>query len=118
MSFLSTGRCPQYRNNIEIQQYLFSPLIHKYYYYSASFLPGSAPTRYLPYNRNSILFRLPSPSPSFTVSLLVVTAIYTVLGGLKAVIYTDTLQTVVMLFGGVIVMILSKLPNTTSPVYQ
>lgn len=43
-----------------------------------------------------------------SVSLLIVTAIYTVLGGLKAVIYTDAMQTVVMLIGGLLVTILSK----------
>ncbi|XP_076805295.1 sodium/mannose cotransporter SLC5A10-like [Clavelina lepadiformis] len=40
------------------------------------------------------------------VTLLVVTAIYTVLGGLKAVIYTDAMQAVVMLVGGILLMIL------------
>ncbi|XP_071819230.1 sodium/glucose cotransporter 4-like isoform X2 [Apostichopus japonicus] len=39
--------------------------------------------------------------------LLGVTAIYTITGGLAAVIYTDTLQTIVMMIGGVILMILS-----------
>ncbi|XP_077970602.1 sodium/mannose cotransporter SLC5A10-like [Styela clava] len=41
------------------------------------------------------------------VSLLVVASVYTILGGLKAVIYTDTMQTVVMLIGGVLVMAMS-----------
>ncbi|XP_071950986.1 sodium/glucose cotransporter 4-like [Antedon mediterranea] len=39
--------------------------------------------------------------------LLFLTAIYTVVGGLKAVIYTDALQTVVMLFGAFILMIIA-----------
>ncbi|XP_078483493.1 sodium/myo-inositol cotransporter 2-like isoform X1 [Ciona intestinalis] len=41
------------------------------------------------------------------VSLLIITAVYTVLGGLKAVIYTDTMQTVVMLVGGILLMVMS-----------
>uniref|UniRef100_H2YEU3 Uncharacterized protein n=1 Tax=Ciona savignyi TaxID=51511 RepID=H2YEU3_CIOSA len=41
------------------------------------------------------------------VSLLVITAIYTILGGLKAVIYTDTMQTAIMLIGGILLMIMS-----------
>ncbi|KAL4223767.1 Sodium/glucose cotransporter 4 [Mactra antiquata] len=39
--------------------------------------------------------------------ILVVTAIYTILGGLKAVIYTDTLQTVIIIVGSFILMIIS-----------
>ncbi|XP_077134391.1 sodium/glucose cotransporter 4 isoform X2 [Ranitomeya variabilis] len=42
-----------------------------------------------------------------TVILLVVTAIYTVAGGLTAVIYTDTLQTVIMVVGAFILMFIS-----------
>ncbi|KAM8929902.1 sodium/glucose cotransporter 4 isoform 2-T2 [Pelodytes ibericus] len=42
-----------------------------------------------------------------TVLLLVVTAIYTIAGGLTAVIYTDTLQTVIMLVGAFILMFIS-----------
>ncbi|XP_018408537.1 PREDICTED: sodium/glucose cotransporter 4-like isoform X2 [Nanorana parkeri] len=42
-----------------------------------------------------------------TVLLLVVTAIYTVAGGLTAVIYTDTLQTVIMVVGAFILMFIS-----------
>ncbi|KAM4021966.1 sodium/glucose cotransporter 4 [Anomaloglossus baeobatrachus] len=42
-----------------------------------------------------------------TVVLLVVTAIYTVAGGLAAVIYTDTLQTVIMVVGAFILMFMS-----------
>ncbi|XP_068098533.1 sodium/glucose cotransporter 4-like [Hyperolius riggenbachi] len=42
-----------------------------------------------------------------TVILLIVTAIYTVAGGLTAVIYTDTLQTVIMVVGAFILMFLS-----------
>ncbi|XP_012935634.1 sodium/glucose cotransporter 4 [Aplysia californica] len=38
------------------------------------------------------------------VALLVVTAIYTVSGGLRAVIYTDTMQTVIMIIGAIILM--------------
>ncbi|KAJ8253928.1 hypothetical protein COCON_G00205400 [Conger conger] len=41
------------------------------------------------------------------VLLLVVTALYTVAGGLAAVIYTDALQTVVMLVGAIILMAFS-----------
>uniref|UniRef100_H2YDP8 Uncharacterized protein n=1 Tax=Ciona savignyi TaxID=51511 RepID=H2YDP8_CIOSA len=41
------------------------------------------------------------------VSLLVITAVYTMLGGLKAVIYTDTLQTLILLIGGIMLMIIS-----------
>ncbi|XP_067912610.1 sodium/mannose cotransporter SLC5A10 isoform X1 [Heterodontus francisci] len=40
-----------------------------------------------------------------TVLMLVVTALYTIAGGLAAVIYTDTLQTVVMIIGTVILTI-------------
>ncbi|KAM3915767.1 sodium/glucose cotransporter 4 isoform 2-T2 [Leptodactylus fuscus] len=42
-----------------------------------------------------------------TVILLVVTAIYTVAGGLSAVIYTDTLQTVIMVVGAFVLMFIS-----------
>ncbi|KAM9324691.1 sodium/glucose cotransporter 4 [Gastrophryne carolinensis] len=42
-----------------------------------------------------------------TVLLLVVTAIYTVAGGLTAVIYTDTLQTVIMVVGAFVLMFIS-----------
>lgn len=38
------------------------------------------------------------------VALLAITALYTVTGGLAAVIYTDTAQTVVLLIGGLIMM--------------
>uniref|UniRef100_A0A8C4WQT8 Sodium/myo-inositol cotransporter 2 n=1 Tax=Gopherus evgoodei TaxID=1825980 RepID=A0A8C4WQT8_9SAUR len=38
------------------------------------------------------------------IGLLAITAIYTVAGGLAAVIYTDTLQTVIMLAGGLTLM--------------
>ncbi|XP_072024831.1 sodium/glucose cotransporter 4-like [Amphiura filiformis] len=41
------------------------------------------------------------------VSLLFITAIYTVAGGLAAVIYTDALQTAIMIIGAFILMILS-----------
>ncbi|MEE6498004.1 hypothetical protein FKM82_002951 [Ascaphus truei] len=40
-------------------------------------------------------------------ALLVITAIYTVAGGLAAVIYTDTLQTIIMIIGAVILMVYS-----------
>uniref|UniRef100_UPI00398F2CE8 sodium/myo-inositol cotransporter 2-like n=1 Tax=Pristiophorus japonicus TaxID=55135 RepID=UPI00398F2CE8 len=39
------------------------------------------------------------------IGLLIITAIYTVGGGLAAVIYTDALQTVIMLIGAVILMV-------------
>nr|CAK19000.1 solute carrier family 5, member 11 [Squalus acanthias] len=39
------------------------------------------------------------------IGLLVITAIYTVGGGLAAVIYTDALQTVIMLIGALVLMI-------------
>ncbi|XP_063283852.1 sodium/glucose cotransporter 4 [Pelobates fuscus] len=42
-----------------------------------------------------------------TVLLLSVTAIYTVAGGLTAVIYTDTLQTVIMVIGAFVLMFIS-----------
>ncbi|XP_071983634.1 sodium/glucose cotransporter 4 [Engystomops pustulosus] len=42
-----------------------------------------------------------------TAILLAVTAIYTVAGGLAAVIYTDTLQTVIMVVGAFILMFIS-----------
>ncbi|KAG6925518.1 solute carrier family 5 member 11 [Chelydra serpentina] len=38
------------------------------------------------------------------IGLLAITAVYTVAGGLAAVIYTDTLQTVIMLAGGLTLM--------------
>ncbi|MEE6495459.1 hypothetical protein FKM82_002058 [Ascaphus truei] len=42
-----------------------------------------------------------------TVILLIVTAIYTVAGGLTAVIYTDTLQTIIIVVGAFILMFIS-----------
>lgn len=42
------------------------------------------------------------------VVLLIITGIFTVLGGLAAVIYTDTLQTLIMVIGAVILTILGK----------
>lgn len=42
------------------------------------------------------------------LALLVCTALYTVVGGLASVIYTDALQTVVILVGGTILAVLSK----------
>ncbi|XP_041134169.1 sodium/glucose cotransporter 4 [Polyodon spathula] len=42
-----------------------------------------------------------------TVVLLVVTAVYTIAGGLTAVIYTDALQTVIMLVGAFALMFIS-----------
>ncbi|XP_030182742.1 sodium/glucose cotransporter 4 isoform X1 [Lynx canadensis] len=41
-----------------------------------------------------------------TVMLLVVTAVYTIAGGLTAVIYTDALQTVIMVGGALVLMFL------------
>nr|WLN44354.1 AAT14 [Sinonovacula rivularis] len=41
------------------------------------------------------------------IVLLAITAIYTVAGGLKAVIYTDTLQTVIMVGGALVLMVIS-----------
>lgn len=38
------------------------------------------------------------------ISLLLITALYTVTGGLAAVIYTDTLQTIIMIIGSFILM--------------
>ncbi|XP_047583827.1 sodium/glucose cotransporter 4 isoform X2 [Lutra lutra] len=43
-----------------------------------------------------------------TAMLLVVTAIYTIAGGLTAVIYTDALQTVIMVGGALVLMFLGK----------
>jgi Na+(H+)/acetate symporter ActP len=42
------------------------------------------------------------------VVLLIITGVFTVLGGLAAVIYTDTLQTMIMVIGAVILTILGK----------
>nr|XP_060485491.1 sodium/myo-inositol cotransporter 2-like [Panthera onca] len=42
------------------------------------------------------------------VGLLAITALYTVAGGLAAVIYTDALQTLIMLIGALILMGYSK----------
>lgn len=39
--------------------------------------------------------------------LLLITAIFTIGGGLSAVIYTDTLQTVIMIFGGIYVAVVA-----------
>ncbi|XP_071800571.1 sodium/mannose cotransporter SLC5A10-like [Asterias amurensis] len=41
------------------------------------------------------------------IVLLVVTAIYTIAGGLAAVIYTDALQSFIMVVGGVVLMVIS-----------
>ncbi|XP_045872762.1 sodium/glucose cotransporter 4 isoform X2 [Meles meles] len=43
-----------------------------------------------------------------TAMLLVVTAVYTIAGGLTAVIYTDALQTVIMVGGALVLMFLGK----------
>ena len=40
------------------------------------------------------------------IGIVVFTGIYTVIGGLKAVIYTETLQTVVLIFGSVVITFL------------
>ena len=37
------------------------------------------------------------------IGIVIFTGIYTVIGGLKAVIYTETLQTVVLIFGSVVI---------------
>ena len=42
------------------------------------------------------------------IVLLAITALYTVTGGLTAVIYTDAVQTFIMLAGGFVMMILCK----------
>uniref|UniRef100_A0A8C9T618 Solute carrier family 5 member 9 n=1 Tax=Scleropages formosus TaxID=113540 RepID=A0A8C9T618_SCLFO len=42
-----------------------------------------------------------------TIVLLVVTAVYTIAGGLTAVIYTDALQTVIMVVGALILMFIA-----------
>lgn len=42
------------------------------------------------------------------VILLVITALYTVTGGLAAVIYTDTVQTFIMLAGALTMMVLCE----------
>ena len=42
------------------------------------------------------------------VVLLVITGLYTITGGLAAVIYTDTVQTFVMLGGAIVMMVLGK----------
>ena len=39
--------------------------------------------------------------------LAVVTAVYTIVGGLKAVIYTDVIQSVLLLFAGILVAVLT-----------
>ncbi|CAC5389578.1 SLC5A9 [Mytilus coruscus] len=41
------------------------------------------------------------------IVLLAISAIYTISGGLKAVIYTDTLQTVIMVAGAIVLMVLA-----------
>ncbi|KAM5152152.1 sodium/myo-inositol cotransporter 2 isoform 2-T2 [Mantella aurantiaca] len=41
------------------------------------------------------------------IGLLAITAVYTVAGGLAAVIYTDTLQTIIMIIGALILMVFS-----------
>lgn len=48
------------------------------------------------------------------VGLLAITALYTVTGGLAAVIYTDTAQTFVMVIGGLIMMGLCKYLSSLS----
>ena len=40
------------------------------------------------------------------IGIVIFTGVYTVIGGLKAVIYTETLQTIVLIFGSVIITIL------------
>uniref|UniRef100_A0A8C8B1G6 Solute carrier family 5 member 9 n=1 Tax=Otus sunia TaxID=257818 RepID=A0A8C8B1G6_9STRI len=43
-----------------------------------------------------------------TVVLLAVTAVYTIAGGLTAVIYTDALQTLIMVLGALVLMFIGK----------
>tara|TARA_A100001015_G_scaffold69926_2_gene77457 strand:+ start:5845 stop:7497 length:1653 start_codon:yes stop_codon:yes gene_type:complete len=40
------------------------------------------------------------------IGIVIFTGIYTVIGGLKAVIYTETLQTIVLIFGSIIITVL------------
>ena len=40
------------------------------------------------------------------IGVVIFTGIYTVIGGLKAVIYTETLQTVILIFGSLLITIL------------
>jgi SSS family solute:Na+ symporter len=40
------------------------------------------------------------------IGIVVFTGVYTVVGGLKAVIYTETLQTIVLIFGSVVITVL------------
>ncbi|XP_072163747.1 sodium/glucose cotransporter 4-like [Diadema setosum] len=52
------------------------------------------------------------------IILLAITAVYTVVGGLSAVIYTDALQTAIMLIGAVVLMALSfaRVPYDELPI--
>ncbi|XP_026547923.1 sodium/glucose cotransporter 1-like [Notechis scutatus] len=49
------------------------------------------------------------------IILLTITGLYTITGGLAAVIYTDTLQTCIMLVGSVILTVFGKPEFKTSP---
>ena len=42
------------------------------------------------------------------IGLLIITGLYTITGGLAAVIYTDTVQTLIMVGGGIAMMGIGK----------
>uniref|UniRef100_A0A8B9PJZ6 Solute carrier family 5 member 9 n=1 Tax=Apteryx owenii TaxID=8824 RepID=A0A8B9PJZ6_APTOW len=48
-----------------------------------------------------------------TVVLLAVTAVYTIAGGLTAVIYTDALQTLIMVLGALVLMFIGDSPEVS-----
>ena len=52
--------------------------------------------------------------------ILILTAIYTISGGLASVMYIDTIQTIIMIFGGFLIMILSfqEIGGITNLYYQ
>lgn len=52
--------------------------------------------------------------------ILILTAIYTITGGLASVMYIDTIQTLIMIFGGFLIMILSfkEIGGITNLYYQ
>ena len=41
------------------------------------------------------------------IGIVVFTGVYTVVGGMKAVIYTETLQTIVLILGSIIITLVS-----------
>ena len=49
------------------------------------------------------------------IGIVVFTGIYTIIGGLKAVVYTETLQTVVLILGSVITVSYTHLTLPTTP---